>query len=120
MAHRYPIEDQVNMLQEWFDKAGEFNAAHLVLLSDWSMLTWALIGVVTIAVIYLAWHNTNGLTPSRRRGLTLLRTLTIGIIWLLFLQPGVRLENVSRVRNHLVTLIDDSRSMSLPGQMGGG
>jgi uncharacterized membrane protein len=108
------------MLKDWFDSSGDFNAARVVLLSDWSDWTTILIVLTTVIVIYLGWYNTRGIELTRRRGLTGLRTITITVVWLLFLQPGVRLEHVSRVRNHLVTLIDNSRSMSLPGEMSGG
>jgi uncharacterized membrane protein len=104
------------MLREFFDAAGEFNAARWVLLSSWS--GWVVVAVVLLvaAVVGLAWHNGRTLLPKRRRTLLALRVGTVAVIAMLFLQPGVRLEHVTRVRNHVVLLIDASRSMSLPGE----
>ena len=103
------------MLQTLFDPAGDFNAARLVLLSDWGGSTSLLVGLVAAAVVALAWYNTRA-QPGRRRGaLVALRVAAVGELGLLFLQPGVRLEHQSRVRNHVVMLLDASRSMSLPG-----
>ena len=103
---------------ELFDGAGEFNAARWVLLSSWS--AWVMVGVALLAVgvVALAWHNGRSLRPSRRRALLALRVATVLILGALFLQPGVRLEHVTRVRNHVVMLVDSSRSMSLPGEDG--
>lgn len=103
------------MLRDWFDAAGEFNAARWVLLSSWSIWLVLLVLLVAAAVVGLAWHNTRPLTPARRRLLVGLRVATVLVLGVLFLQPGVRLENVTRVRNHVALLIDDSRSMGLPG-----
>ncbi len=103
------------MLRDWFDAAGEFNAARWVLLSSWSGWLLAIVLVVAVAVLTLAWHNTRPLKPSRRRLLLGLRIATVLVLAVLFLQPGVRLENVTRVRNHVALLVDASRSMGLPG-----
>lgn len=103
------------MLRSWFDAAGEFNAARWVLLSSWSGWLLALVALVALAVLALAWHNTRPLTPLRRRLLLGLRITTVLVLATLFLQPGVRLEHVTRVRNHVALLVDTSRSMGLPG-----
>ncbi len=102
------------MLRDLFDAADEFNAARLVLLSSWSPWLIAVVVLAVAAVVYLAWHNTAGQIRSRRRLLVGLRLGTVGVLLLLFLQPGVRLEHVNRVRNHVVLLLDASRSMTLP------
>ena len=39
------------MLREWFDAAGEFNAARLVWLSDWSLWLLALVALVLIVAL---------------------------------------------------------------------
>lgn len=103
------------MLRDWFDAAGEFNAARWVLLSSWSGWLLALVLLLALAVLALAWHNTRPLSPGRRRLLLGLRLTTVAVLAVLFLQPGVRLENVTRVRNHVALLVDGSRSMGLPG-----
>ncbi len=103
------------MLQALFDAAGEYNAARLVLLNEWGAWVLALVAAAMIAVVALAWINTRALTPRRRWTLFALRSAAVVLLGLLFLQPGVRLEHVTRVRNHVVMLLDGSRSMALPG-----
>ncbi|MCB9526939.1 MAG: hypothetical protein H6701_00825 [Myxococcales bacterium] len=104
------------MLRELFDAAGEFNAARLVLLSSWPGWLIALVALAVVAVVALAWRAVRPLSPARRRALVALRVATVVALVVLFLQPGVRLENVTRVRNHVAILIDASRSMGLPGE----
>lgn len=106
------------MLRAWLDASGEFNAASWVLLSDWSGGLLALVGLVVLGVLGLAWHNARALPARRRRVLLALRALAVAVLLVVFLQPGVRLENVTRVRNHVAVLIDTSRSMDLPGAGG--
>ncbi len=102
------------MLRDLFDGAGEFNAARLVLLSAWSPWLIALVAVMSVAVVYLGWQNTAGQIGRRRRLLLGLRVGTVLLLGAIFLEPGVRLEHVTRVRNHVVLMIDASRSMTLP------
>ncbi len=104
------------MLRDLFDAAGEFNAARLVLLSSWPGWLVALVVAAVIAVIVFAWLAARPLTPGRRRALVALRVATVAALLVLFMQPGVRLENVTRVRNHVAILVDASRSMGLPGE----
>lgn len=101
---------------DWFDGTGEFNAARWVLLSDWSPWLVAVVALVCGAVIWLAWHNVRHQPTRRRRWLVALRAGAVAALVLVFLQPGVRLEHVTRVRNHVVVMVDDSRSMALPGE----
>lgn len=103
------------MLRALFDPKGEFNSAEWVLLSDWS--GWALAGVFGLIALagYLSWRNARARTSRQRMTLRGLRLLTLALFFLMFLQPGARLEHVNRVRNHVVVLVDESRSMRLPG-----
>jgi uncharacterized membrane protein len=107
------------MWQSLFDAAGEFNASRLVLLSSWSPWLIALVAVISIAVVVLAWQNVRALNRKRRALLLGLRGAAVVALIGLFLEPGVRLENVTRVRNHVAVLVDDSRSMALPADGGG-
>ncbi len=104
------------MLRAWFDPDGEFNVAQMVLLSSWSSWIVALVALSVVVVLALAWHNVQSLRPSRRRWLLTLRIAAVLAIVVVFLQPGVRLEHVTKVRNHVVVLADDSRSMGLFGE----
>ncbi|MFN3200979.1 MAG: glutamine amidotransferase [Bradymonadia bacterium] len=106
------------MWRELFDPEGEFNAARFVWLSDWSPWLLVAIAALAIGVVVLGWLNTAPLSKGRRRLLLSLRLGTLVVLGILFLQPGVRLENLSRVRNHVVFLVDASRSMALPGEGG--
>ncbi len=114
MAHRDAKASPLIMLRTLFDSAGEFNAARVVLLSSWSWLTVSLLVTVTIGVLWLAHHNTSELATRKRRTLFSLRFAAVVLVWLLLLQPGVRLEDLSTIRNHVVVLVDESRSMDLP------
>jgi len=104
------------MLRAWFDPDGEFNVAQMVLLSSWSSWIIAIVALTVAVVVVLSWHNVQALTPRRRRWLIGLRVAAIGAIVIVFLQPGVRLEHVTKVRNHVVVLADNSRSMGLFGE----
>lgn len=95
--------------------AAEFNTSRLVLLSDWAPGTLALVALVSVAVLALAWHNVRAQPPFRRNVLLALRGAAVLALFTVFLEPGLRLENVTRVRNHLVVMVDASRSMDLPG-----
>jgi uncharacterized membrane protein len=96
-------------------ESADFNASRWVLLSDWGPGTIAFVAVIALLVLGLAWHNGRGLSPRRRRSLLALRAVSVLVLFALFLEPGLRLENVTRVRNALVVLVDGSRSMGLPG-----
>ena len=53
------------------------------------------------------------LDRRRRWVLIGLRMFIVAVTWVLLLQPGVRLEHVSRVRNHIPVMVDTSRSKGL-------
>jgi len=97
-------------------EVAEFNTSRWVLLSDWSAGTIAFVAFIALLVLGLAWQNGRGLAPRRRRVLFALRGVCVVVLFALFLEPGLRLENVTRVRNALVMLVDASRSMALPGE----
>lgn len=103
---------------DFFRDSEEFNAAQWVLLSDWSPWTLAGVLLLVVAVLALTWHGTRELTGRRKWILRALRMGAVALLAVIFLQPGVRLENVTRVRNHIAVLIDTSRSMALPGTDG--
>ena len=59
-------------------------------------------------MLWLAYSNTSELASGKRKTLFGLRLGALTFVWLLLLQPGVRLEDLSTVRNHVVMLIDES------------
>lgn len=103
---------------DWFDSSGAFNAAHLVLLSGYGTAWIVGAAVLVIGIIGLAWYNSREVAGRRRWVLLSLRVIAVALLFAIFLQPGVRLENVTRVRNHIAVLLDASRSMALPGEDG--
>jgi len=108
----------LSALLQLFDTVGEFNRAELLFLSHWSPFTLFTLVLLLLLIFGLSLYNLRGRPWWQRRWLLLLRLLTLLLLTLLSLQPGLRLENVSRVRNHVAFLLDDSRSMSLPGEGG--
>lgn len=105
-------------LTRLFGDGQAFNHARWVLLSDWSGWAWAGALLLCAVIWALANHNLRA-RPSRQRRILLgLRGLTLLVFLTLLAQPGVRLEDVTRERNHLALLLDASRSMSLPAEGG--
>jgi len=103
-------------LRGWLDPANEFNQSAVVWLGGWS---WWAVGVVLLLImiaLWLAWQSSGRLRAGQRGLLMALRALGSVCLFLLFLQPTARLEDVTRVKNHIAVLVDGSRSMSLPGR----
>ena len=105
--------------QDWLDPSGEFNQLSIVWLGTWS--TWTVVTIIAMVALtlWLAWYNTSRLSGVRRGGLLLLRGCALVTFFLLFLQPTARLEDVSKVKNNVVVLLDTSRSMGLPQSASG-
>jgi uncharacterized membrane protein len=99
---------------------GDFNQASFVWLHEWP--TWALTGALALGALawWLTWRTSARLTRPRRLTLAALRLLTLSLLALFLLEPGARLEDVTRVKNHLAILVDASRSMSLSAAEGAG
>lgn len=102
------------LLRDWLDPQGAFNQISFVWLGPWS--TWMIsAALITIAAtLWLGWHNAKRLSARRRISLTTLRAGALLTFFILFMQPAARLEDVSRVKNHVAILLDTSRSMGLP------
>jgi uncharacterized membrane protein len=87
---------------------------HLVLLSDLGGAGLALVVVATaLALGLVLW----GYRAERRRRVRVLlagsRLLSVAAVLGLVLQPGIQQRSVTRLPNHLVLLLDASRSMAL-------
>lgn len=104
------------LLSAWFQTKGEFNQISLVWLGGWSSWTLFSLGIIIAVTLYLGWYNSARLSLNRKFSLLILRGLSLFVFMLLFLQPTARLEDVSRIKNHVVVMFDQSRSMSLPHQ----
>ena len=90
------------------------DVTRFVLLSDWGTGTLALVALLSVSVLVLSWLNVRAQSARRRWILVTLRALAVVALFVVFLEPGLRQENITRVRNHLVVLLDGSRSMDLP------
>ncbi|MSP71561.1 MAG: hypothetical protein EXR76_05170 [Myxococcales bacterium] len=95
-----------------------FNQTSFVLLSLWSTSTLVLVAALSLGIVGLAWHNVRLQPRPRRYALLTIRGLAVLLLFGLFLQPGLRKEHVTRVRNHVAVVVDTSRSMALPGEHG--
>lgn len=99
---------------EWLaPEAAGWDDAAFVLLAPFPAWVTALVLVVALATVGLSLWNIRGLP---RRLQWKLGALRVGVVLLalgLYLQPAIRLQQVTRVRNHLVILLDASRSMSV-------
>ncbi len=104
------------MLQQVFDPEGAFNQASLVLLHPFSTAICIAVFLLAALLVWLAIRNSRSLSFKRRAFLVGLRVVTLLLLLGFFLQPGLRLEQVSRMRDHVAVLLDLSRSMSLPGE----
>ncbi|MBM4318830.1 MAG: hypothetical protein FJ125_02475, partial [Deltaproteobacteria bacterium] len=96
-----------------------FTEQRTVFEMGWSEWVLALVLLVAIAVLLLAYVNVRHAAPSRRALLLGLRTGAVLLALLLFLEPALRHREVTRIRNTVPVLVDASASMSLTDQPGG-
>ncbi len=91
-----------------------FDDWQLVFQTPWGQ--WGIAAAVAVAlaaVALSAWGQRQHRSPRLRLALIALRALAVGGVLLLALQPAVQLRNVTRVPNHVVVLLDTSRSMGI-------
>ncbi|MCF6157161.1 MAG: hypothetical protein E3K32_01010 [wastewater metagenome] len=70
----------------------------------------------TIAALYFSWLGIRGIGTLRKQLLLLaLRTVAILMIVILLLQPEMEQQEVVRLKNKVVCLLDNSKSMTLKG-----
>ena len=98
----------------------DYNEQHLVSLAPWGRTaSWLALGVAMV-VIGLAWRALKHEPRwSRRWTLLSLRAGAVAAALVLFFQPALRQENVTRLPNHVAIVVDQSESMRLkekPGQ----
>ncbi|MEE2789344.1 MAG: glutamine amidotransferase, partial [Myxococcota bacterium] len=102
------------MWRQWLDPDNTFNEARWVFLSNWPTWAYFIFALASALIIFFAVRAARRLERRRRWVLIGLRLSIVAVTWVLLLQPGVRLEHVSRVRNHIPVMVDTSRSMGLP------
>lgn len=90
-----------------------FDEAHLALLVPFPLWVSTLVLLLAAGVMALSAWNLRDAQPTRRLKLLLLRLVVVLLALYLYAQPAVQLQDVTRVKNHLVVLVDGSLSMSL-------
>jgi uncharacterized membrane protein len=86
---------------------------HLVSLAPWGRAGGVVAGAIALVVIFFAWRALRDERWTRRWLLLGLRVGAVAAALVLFFQPAVRLENVTRLPNHVAVLVDASESMGL-------
>ena len=96
-----------------------FREGDVVLRGPWPVVTLVLAGFVVAAVVGWSYLRPRGRAGPLDRGvMAALRAGTLGVVVFCLLQPTLVLQTVVPQRNFVAILIDDSRSMSLPGADG--
>lgn len=86
----------------------------LVLLSPWGTVGIALAGLLLVVALLLSvWSYRRQRRWSVRLLLSFVRLFGLAVLLMLVLQPAIQLRNVTRIPNHLIVLVDLSRSMSI-------
>ena len=75
-----------------------------------------LVVILAIAVLYFSWYSIKSITPASKRLLLLaLRFAAIALIVVLLLQPQIEQKEILKLKNKVVCLLDNSKSMTLKG-----
>jgi uncharacterized membrane protein len=91
-----------------------FDEWHLVTLQPWGRVGAIAAGAIAVVVLFFAWRALRDEERWTRRWLLLgLRAGAVVAALVLFFQPAVRLENVTRLPNHVAVVVDASESMAL-------
>ncbi|HET6438332.1 MAG TPA: glutamine amidotransferase [Anaeromyxobacter sp.] len=97
-----------------------YNAWRLTALTPLPGWALALLGLLALGAVALAWRGLRGeLRRPRRLTLVSLRAGAALLAFLALLEPAVELLRTARVRNRFAVLIDASRSMRFPVEPGG-
>ena len=96
-----------------FGAFGDYNEGEFLFLGNWGPPFLWLFGVIAVALIVLTWLDLSELSIRRRLLLVILRAFTLIAAIVLLLEPALELKHVTRVKNHVVVLLDASRSQSL-------
>jgi hypothetical protein len=91
----------------------------VVTLSPFGRWGGILAGLISAAILYLSWRAVrNESRRGRRAALMLLRFGAVDAALVLFLQPAIRFQSVTRVPNHVAVLVDASGSMRIAEEAG--
>ena len=96
-----------------------FSQGDIVLRSPWPVVTLLIAVVVVAAVVGFSYLRPRGRAGTVDRAImAALRTGALAVIVLCLLQPTLVIRAVVAQRNFVGVLIDDSHSMTLPGEDG--
>ena len=99
----------------------DFNEWRFALQAPWGRFGVMLAFTVAAVIVLLAILATRDeRTPWRRVLLVALRAGAVAAALVLFLQPAIQLENVTRLPNRVAVLVDASASMGLQEEPGAG
>jgi len=92
----------------------EFNDANLLFLGGLPTALLWLLGVAAAGILVFTWLDLKALRRSRRVLLIALRTSVVVLALAMLLEPALELRHVTRIKNNVIVLVDDSLSMTLP------
>lgn len=93
----------------------EYRGLKLVYLGDWPI--WVIVSATLIALAVVGvtlWGYARDRRWWQVGTLVVIRLVIVASVLLIFAQPALLKENVARSRNHIVVLVDASKSMTLP------
>ena len=100
-------------------RLGLFRQGDLVLRAAWPVATLLIAVAAVAAVVGFSYLRPRGRAGALDRSImAVLRTCALGVIVLCLLQPTLVLRAVVPQRNFVGILVDDSHSMTLPGEDG--
>ena len=100
-------------------RLGLFRQGDIVLHGAWPIATLLIAAVAVAAIVGFSYMRPLGRAKALDRGvMAALRTCALGVIVICLLQPTLVLRAVVPQRNFVGILIDDSHSMTLPGEDG--
>lgn len=91
----------------------DYNAGDILWLGDWSPAWIMALLLLGVGVVALSAYDLRTIRPGRRWALVGLRALVYLLAVAMLLEPALDLKNISRVKNHVPVLVDQSRSMEL-------
>ena len=89
---------------------------HLTFVGIENLGLRVLVVLLAIAALYFSWSSIKSITPTAKRLLLItLRFAAAVLIVLLLLQPQIEQKEVLKLKNKVVCLLDNSKSMTLKG-----
>ena len=89
---------------------------HLTFVGIENLGLRVLVVLLAIATLYFSWSSIKSITPTAKRLLLItLRFAAAVLIVLLLLQPQIEQKEVLKLKNKVVCLLDNSKSMTLKG-----